>query len=258
MQPHDKPDFLIIGAAKAATTSLAAMLANHPEAGIAANKEPHFFSMDQQYQKGWDWYQTCFRHCTHKQIVGDASTSYSRIRHHPNTLSRIVQHVPNVKIIYMVRHPLRRIVSAYIERLISIDNYNRYPTVNHAVRAEPMLIDSSRYWEVFSHYRDWIPESRIHIVWFEDFIRNTSSEFRDVCRFLDIDKDINIKSDRNYRNSSKEKLEVILRQAEAYGVRISTEWDDQTRQWVLDQLREDSLQLLSHFRKPRDYWHDIS
>jgi hypothetical protein len=37
-----KPNFFIIGAAKAATTSLSSMLSVHPEAGIVRGKEPHF------------------------------------------------------------------------------------------------------------------------------------------------------------------------------------------------------------------------
>ena len=102
-----------------------------------------------------------------KRVLGDASTSYSRIRYHPHTIARIRSHVPDVKIIYMVRHPLERIESAYIERLASVDARRGYPDINHAVRAEPMMIDSSRYWEVFDRYRRHFDEGRIKIVWFE-------------------------------------------------------------------------------------------
>lgn len=52
-----KLTFLIIGATKAATTTLAAMLRDHSEVTFAKVKEPHFFSLPQQYGKGLSWYR---------------------------------------------------------------------------------------------------------------------------------------------------------------------------------------------------------
>ena len=131
-----KPNFLIIGAAKAATTALSSMLDAHPEAAIVKGKEPHFFSHDRAYSMGWERYQELYRHCDGKLAVGDASTSYSRLRHHPDTISRIRKHVPDVKIIYMVRHPLDRMVSAYVERLATPGTGQVFEFINHAVRQQ--------------------------------------------------------------------------------------------------------------------------
>ena len=251
------PNFLIIGAAKAATTTLASMLSQHPQAGIVAGKEPHFFSMDEQYRKGWAWYQSCFSHCQGKLAVGDASTSYSRIRYHPNTVKRILLHIPEVKIIYMVRHPLERIESAYIERLVSIDASHAYPSINHAVQAEPMMIDSSRYWEVFNHYRQFIDEERIKIVWFEEFIGNTVDTFHDICRFLDIDDTIIIQADDRYQNSREQVLGNTDRELHGNHPLINTSWDAEVRTWLLNQIRDDNSRFLDYFGKPSDYWGDL-
>jgi hypothetical protein len=248
------PNFLIIGAAKAATTTLASMLSQHPQAGIVAGKEPHFFSMDEQYRKGWAWYQNCFSHCQGKLAAGDASTSYSRIRYYPDTVKRILFHIPEVKIIYMVRHPLDRIVSAYIERLVSVDASHAYPSVNHAVQAEPMMLDSSRYWEVFNHYRQFIDEARIKIVWFEEFTGNTVDTFHDICRFLDIDDTIIIQADERYQNSREQLLNTITDNSNGGSPVINTDWDTEVRTWVLNQLRDDNCRLLDYFGKPQDYW----
>jgi hypothetical protein len=252
-----KPDFLIIGAAKAATTSLSAMLDRHPQAGIIAGKEPHFFSMDHVYARGWAWYQSGFGRCRGKSVLGDASTSYSRIRYHPHTVQRILQHVPDVKIIYMVRHPLERIVSAYAERLASIDAHNGYPGINEAVRAEPMMIDSSRYWEVFDYYRRHFDEERIRIIWFEEFIRDTGRVFQDVCRFLGIDPDIEIGACSVQQRSRSQVLASMRRDNQDSGPQYAPEWKPDTRQWVLDQLRDDCTQFLRYFGKPEDYWGDL-
>jgi hypothetical protein len=110
----DEPSyFLIIGAAKAATTTLSSMLTAHPQGIISSIKEPHFFAVDQVYANGWQWYQSLFNHASSAKAIGDASTSYSRLPHHPKTLSRIVEHLGrDVKIIFIVSHPIKRIESA--------------------------------------------------------------------------------------------------------------------------------------------------
>lgn len=251
------PNFLIIGAAKAATTTLASMLSQHPQAGIVAGKEPHYFSMDMQYRKGWSWYLQRFSHCRGKLAVGDASTSYSRIRYHHDTVERITHHIPDVKIIYMVRHPLNRIVSAYIERLGSVDLSHAYPSVNHAVLAEPMMIDSSRYWEVFSHYNHYIDECRIKIVWFEEFIGDTVNTFHDICRFLNIEDTIIIKPDNKYQNSREQVLSQLRSVVGDKRAMADTTWDAEVRTWVLSQIRDDNTRFLDHFGKPRNYWGDL-
>ena len=150
----------------AATTTLSSVLDRHPQAGIVEGKEPQYFSMGPVYAKGWDWHKSGFRRCRHKGVIDDASTSYSLIRYHPHTVMRILRHVPDVKIIFTVRHPLEQIVSAYLEYMAFVDAVHAYPSVNHAVRLEPVMIDSSRYWEVFDYYCRHFNEDRIKIVRF--------------------------------------------------------------------------------------------
>ena len=166
-----KPNFIIIGAAKSATTSLVSLLRQHPDAGIVKGKEPHFFSYDEQYSLGWEFYQSLYNHCKKNVIAyGDASTSYSRIRYYPNVIQRIKHHVPDVKIIFMVRHPIDRIESAYVQYLgyqvgesDGRDAVMNNP-ISEVVLRQPMIVDSSRYWEVFDAYRQHFPEENIKIV----------------------------------------------------------------------------------------------
>jgi hypothetical protein len=110
-----KPNFLLIGAQKSATTSISVMLSHHPNVFVVKGKEPHFFSENRQYARGWDWYMSLFSGYNGERAVIDASTSYSRANAFPNTISRIIKHVPDAKILYSVRHPLDRMESAYVE-----------------------------------------------------------------------------------------------------------------------------------------------
>ena len=52
-----KPDFIIIGAAKSGTTTLYEYLCRHPQIFMSTPKEPDFFSLDQNYTKGIEWYE---------------------------------------------------------------------------------------------------------------------------------------------------------------------------------------------------------
>jgi len=250
-----KPDFLIIGAAKAATTTLSNMLALHPQAGIVKGKEPHFFSTDRYVTLGWAQYQQLYSHCADKLIAGDASTSYSRLRYNPDTIQRIQKHVPNVKIIYMVRHPLKRMESAYVERLASPTLNEQHGSINQAVKQQPMIIDSSRYWEVFDAYRQAFGEDNIKIVWFEEFIKQPDEVFADVCRFLGIDDQIKVDLNsikQNTRNDALNRVDNLGRGE----MKIQTEWSKKTKQWVIEQIRDDTIQFLAHFGKPKNFWGD--
>jgi hypothetical protein len=249
-----KPNFFIIGAAKAATTSLSSMLSQHPEAGIVRGKEPHFFSIDQNFARGWEDYLQLYSHCAGKRAVGDASTSYSRIRYRPKTIDRIGRHIPNAKIIYMVRHPLRRMESAYIEHLCTPGDHV-FLSVNDAVRRLPMIVDSSRYWEVFEAYRSKFGEARIKIVWFEDYVANTEAVFKDICRFLGIDDAVRLDFGRQWFNSranAQRRMAKLNRQH----IKIDTEWDSATRQYVADLISDDNRRFLAHFGRPADLWND--
>lgn len=252
-----RPNFFIIGAPKAGTTSLFSLLAAHPQAAMAQGKEPHFFSHEKKYthSTGWQKYSQLFSHGFNKKAIGDASTSYSRIRYYPATVARIHEHVPEARIIYMVRHPLQRMESAYVGRLGS-EGGHLLASVNEAVRQNPIIVDSSRYWEVFEAYRQKFDELRIKIVWFEEYIARQTAVFQEVCRFLDIDDSVRPALDREMTNSRAFASERMAKRG-LPSVKVDTAWDDATRKWVVDQLREDNCRFLAYFGRPTNYWADL-
>ena len=250
-----KPNFFIIGAIKCATTTLSSLLSDHPQAAIAKRKEPHFFSMNKAYPQGKDQYLTQFDHCTDEIAIGDASTSYSRIRYYPKVIERIVDFSPDAKIIFVVRHPLERIESAYAERIVK-PGTRHHGTLNTSVRQIPMMVDSSRYWEVFDAYRQSFPEENILVVWFEELTQNQEKVFPELCRFLGIDDMPELVASPVHANSR----DVKRKQVAATGQSMEdfdTQWDDETRAFVIDKLREDNLKILRYFDKGDDYWGDL-
>jgi hypothetical protein len=112
------PDFIIIGVARAGTTSLYNYLIEHPNIGPAAKKEVHFF--DYHYQKGMSWYRGHFPYSMRKYyeenirkldfITGEASPYYM---YHPYAPERVAKALPQVKMIVLLRNPIERAFSHY-------------------------------------------------------------------------------------------------------------------------------------------------
>jgi len=77
MEGAEPTRFFVIGAPKCGTTSLCSILAEHPEVGFSIPKEPRFFSHDEIYARGFDWYHGLFPERDGKKSVGEGSTSYA-------------------------------------------------------------------------------------------------------------------------------------------------------------------------------------
>ena len=68
-----RPNFMCIGAAKSATTTLFEILKQHSMIGVSSFKEPHFFDNTINYEKGIDWYLTSyFSHLQDEEIIADS------------------------------------------------------------------------------------------------------------------------------------------------------------------------------------------
>lgn len=251
------PDFLIIGAPKAATTTLSIMLREHPDVAFARIKEPHFFSNPNQFALGWPWYRSLFDHRQPGQILGEASTSYSRIRSYPKVVRRIQRYLPDVKIIYMVRNPLDRIRSAYIERLSEPGFPEAYSTLEEALCNIPAMIDSSRHFEIYNAYRQRFPQENIKIIWFEELMAETDRVFIDLCSFLGIAQVNPVDVDQgsiNSRESVVGRIEKIGRSIE----HINLDWTDKARALVLEEIGNDMKQFLEYSGRSESHWIDLS
>ncbi len=136
------PSFFIIGAMKSATSTLHNQLAAQSGIFMSTPKEPNFFSDDDRYSLGVDWYQGLFAAAQKTDICGESSTHYSKLPDHPNTIKRLKPLINNPRFIYVMRHPIDRLVSHYMhqwsEGVISCD-------INQAIDTYPELVDYSRY-----------------------------------------------------------------------------------------------------------------
>ncbi len=279
-----KPTFILIGAAKSATTSLCNLLGKHPSICMSQPKEPRFFSLDENFERGWEWYESCFVDADGALAIGEGSVNYTMRTAYPQTASRIASALPEVKLIYMVRHPLERIESHW--RMGAWIDPN-YPPFDQAVKDPslmPALVERSKYWFQISAYRDYFPDSQILVLFFEDFKVDMDGVLRKCYEFLGVDPEISInngidESDKYRRVAADRRrpspLLNWLRQvptvskasqifpkalrAKIYNSLMQKsppppQWQLDTRRWVVEQLVEDAHSFLKFYGKPIDFW----
>ncbi len=107
-------DYIIIGAMKCGTTTLAAQLGAQTGVFMTEPKEPNFFSDDANFAKGMDWYAALFANAAPDDVKGEASTHYTKRPELPETVTRMKAELPDLRLVYMIRNPMARIVSHYI------------------------------------------------------------------------------------------------------------------------------------------------
>jgi hypothetical protein len=108
------PNLLIIGAQKCGTTSLHAYLDLHPDVHMAAEKELDFFIKDRAWRNGPHWYAERFR--DDAPVRGEASPNYTAWPMWDGVPERAAGLVPGARLVYLVRDPIERIESHYLQR----------------------------------------------------------------------------------------------------------------------------------------------
>ena len=146
----------------------------------------------------------------------------------------------------MVRHPMDRIVSAYIEWLATPNHDQTYASINEAVVGMSTFVEASRYWTIYDAYRTRFGESNIHVVWFDDLVDRQHETFSEVCRFLEVDPSWEpqynaIKA--NARTEVEQRARNFGRDTSAVDLR----WNQQSRDFLRRELETEITRFLQHF-----------
>lgn len=175
------PHFIIIGAMKSATSTLQEQLLQQPGLYMSDPKEPNFFSDDDQYNKGIGWYASLFECFPSDGLLGEASTHYTKLPTYLKTIDRICMHLSNIRYVYVMRHPIDRLVSHYIHEW-SMGNYNC--DINEAITRYPELIEYSCYAMQLEPYFERFSKDNVLPVFFDRLITESQDELERVCKFI--------------------------------------------------------------------------
>ena len=199
------PEVFLIGAQKAGTTTLAHLLAQHPEICVAKNKEPHYFTGNSN--KNLNWYRQQFPNYENALCV-DASTSYSFAPLSENNSyktkkcfydipRRVYELNPQAKFIYLLRDPVARTYSGYWH---SFNTGREHRSFQQAIAQDYFYLDVSDYYSQLTLWLEYFPLDSFLFLLFEEMKQNPQQTFEDCCRFMEIDPNniqINLQEHRN-------------------------------------------------------------
>src|SRR5262245_35833628 len=176
-----RPDFIIIGAMKSATTTLHEQLARQRGIFMTHPKEPNYFSDDPIHARGCAWYGSLFRPAGAADLRGESSTHYTELPTYPRTVERMVRALPDLKLIYVMRHPIDRLVSQYVHE---VTGGGIRVGLCEAVVRYPELIEYSRYSMQLEPYVAAYGFGSVLPVFFARLVSHPQAELERIGRFL--------------------------------------------------------------------------
>jgi hypothetical protein len=279
------PNFLIIGAAKTATTSLWKYLRQHPQIYMSASKEPRFFAFEGETLNfrgpgdseeiaitDLETYSALFNKVTHEIAIGEATTMYLWS---PKAPERIRYHIPHTKLIAFLRDPVERAFSNF-QHLVQ---QGREPIqdFSQAIAAEEQRIQEG--WWPFWYYKQQgmysaqlkryfalFERDQIKIYFYEDFKKTPLNIIQDVFKFLNVDSefipDLSQKARKSHPIPKNKALHKFLTQANPIKSMLKPLLPTKMRQQVIAQIQEKNLtkpQLNPEVRRHliEDYREDI-
>ncbi|MEZ4681929.1 MAG: sulfotransferase domain-containing protein [Caldilineaceae bacterium] len=204
---QDHHYLIIAGTTKAASTSLYSFLADHPHVIASDPKETRFF-LDSDYplyarfhlSDGIDKYDTFFRDTSINQEALRMESSPQYL-YGQNSAENIASSLPNVKLIFILREPIARLLSYYgfaiqqgeLDSSLSIDDYidiqlNRPALTGHSVDAMNAL-QQGCYSQYLSRYLDLFPSGQILIINFEYLTQSPLKMMEIICSFARLNPD---------------------------------------------------------------------
>ena len=241
------PNFIIIGAAKSATTSLAHLLERHDQIHFSSAKEPKFFGRN--YGRGWTWYSSFFEAGRDLPLRGEASTMYSSgspsFRYTPELIKH---HLGLIKLVYLIRHPMKRIVSHWRHYKGRHPDCPSFDNLLRSTDLRKRIIETSLYYKQLQRYLNIFPETCIHCMTFEELTATPKITLRRLFRFLGVRP--------KFRKILKKGKIPNHNVAGAKGrTMIDTpRWPPILKQQVLEIVRPDAERMLQHMGRPLDTW----
>ncbi len=228
-----RPNLFLVGAQKSGTTTLAVMLANHPEVFMSAPKEPGFLAFGERGYTGVDghgrtaraqsWvvdsqadYLGLFRDAPPgARWLGDASTWYLS---EPGAAERIHAFSPDARIIAIFRHPADRAYSAWCharrdeeepceEFAAALDMEAQRDNASHLLRYREM----GRYASQLRRYIELFGRNRVLVLFYEDLRDDPEALWRRCCDFLALDKNARVPAAHRQNRSGQPRSRLLYR-----------------------------------------------
>lgn len=180
------PNLITIGATKSGTTSLHDYLDLHPQISMSEIKELDFFILEKNWPKGIEWYESNFAFTGETKIVGESSPNYSACHMFSGVPERMYSVLPDVKLIYILRDPVDRIVSHYAHNYRRRIEHRAIFEVLTGLENNPYVL-WSKYYKQLEQYLVYFSQSAILILTLDELSQHRHRTLQKVFRFLGVD-----------------------------------------------------------------------
>lgn len=274
------PNFIVIGAGKAGTTSLWGYLRDHPQVFVSDPKELNFFTTEHNWKRGLEWYESHFENVGDAVAIGEVTGSYTNWPNFYGVPERMFDILPDARLVYVIRHPVERIVSAF--KYMTLRGDENMP-MDEAIRTNPMYLSVSSYATQIEQYLKFYPAENLHIILSEEMRDNRLVTLKRVFEFLGVDPDVELENINHEFNrtdrKSREPRELIRRVktlpgyktlkgklpdslvqlAKRYGTREiirpeDAQLSDETRAFIVESLQDDLVKLRTYLGTDFNCW----
>jgi len=216
------PNFMMIGVAKAGTTSVSRYLAQHPQIFICTIKATNFFGYEDA--RDWKWidegdppllrnfpvrtlegYEAMFAGATDEIAIGEISPQYFRC---PTAARRIHERLPTVKLVASLRNPADRAFSGFLMRTRrgeAVESFYKELT------PQSSHVKEGFYYHRLKRYLELFPREQIKIYLFEEFKKEPAGILLDLFGFLGVDTKLNLDTSVRHNPAAVPKLRFLNR-----------------------------------------------
>lgn len=232
-----KPNFFIVGAAKAGTTSLYNYLKQNNQIFFPEIKEPHFFFKEVQLNSFRDdfkirtnkkenkhqafiteeqVYLDIYKDVSDEVAIGDASASYLYSKVAPQ---EIFEFNNQSKILIILRQPIERAFSHYLmnlrmgfakgsfksEFIEDVEKKEKGWGISH------LYLELGLYFEQVKRYLEVFPKNQVKLIRHEDLKNNTSQVLSDIDKFLGVKNNFTYKVNETYNSAALPRSKGTIR-----------------------------------------------
>jgi hypothetical protein len=236
------PNLIIVGGLKCGTTSIHHYLGLHPEIQMSKPKELNFFVEELNWDLGLDWYASRFD--DRFAVRGESSPHYTNLPRFEGVPARIREHCPDARLIYMVRDPIKRILSHWVHATgAGYETRELVPTLS---ATDSSYIHRSLYWMQLQPYLELFDRGQIEVITQEELQGERGETMRRAFGFAGVDESFTSEQfDREWEKSSAkqgDKYQVMERLVKLPGLRsLDRNFDrlPESLRWIVEKVVHD-------------------
>lgn len=192
------PNFIIFGVQKAGTTSIYSYLKQHPQVYMSPVKETNFWSGELQKdgQKPtikksnniytFEQYTQLFDDVKDEIAIGEASPNY--LLRYKSSSELIYQHLPQTKLIAVLRDPSERAYSDYLMHIREAKYGGK--TLTEQIQYSPntsYTLLKGLYYQPLKHYIEKFGQDQIRVYLYDDLCQSPVKFMQNMYEFLEVD-----------------------------------------------------------------------